>query len=263
MNNCYVYTHTRLDSNTIFYVGIGTHKARKTKHSRANERTKRTKHWKNIVAKTDYSIEIVHDDITWEQACKIEMQLIDLYKRNIDGGTLCNLTLGGEGRYGLKHSAETIKKMSDFAKGKIISTSQREKARLNALGNKNTLGYKRSKEFKLKCSIAQTGKKLSEETKQKIGDFNRGKKRSAEICLKISKANKGKTIPVETREKIRNTLLEKSYIPSKTHVKVINTKTGKIFDTIKEAANSIGMKRTTLYMQLIGKNRSSTDFKLV
>lgn len=187
MNNCYVYTHTRLDNNTVFYVGIGTHKARNTKHSRANETTRRTRHWKNIAAKTNYKIEIVFDNITWQKACELEIELISTYKRYIDGGTLCNLTLGGEG-----------------AMGRIV--------------------------------------------KQEVRD-------------KISKSLQGHLIKDETKAKIRQTLLQKDYIPSKTHRKVIDTNTGQIYSTIQDAANSINMKRTTLYMQLIGKNKSSTNFK--
>jgi len=189
MNNCYVYTHTRLDNNTVFYVGIGTHKARQTKHSRANERTRRTKHWKNIVAKTNYIIDIVFDNVQWDAACKLEIDLISKYKRDIEGGTLCNLTLGGEGAF-----------------GRIV--------------------------------------------RQEVRD-------------KISKTLKGHKLSQATKEKIRQTLLNKDYIPSKTHKKVIDTKSGEIFLTTKDAAKSIGMQRTTLCMQLSGKNKNSTNFKLL
>lgn len=44
------------------------------------------------------------------------------------------------------------------------------------------------------------------------------------------------------------------------HRRVINTKTGVIFGSIAQAAESIGMHRTTLNFQLLGKNPNKTDF---
>ncbi len=46
--------------------------------------------------------------------------------------------------------------------------------------------------------------------------------------------------------------------------KVINIKNGRIFDSIKEAAESIGMRRANLAVQLSGKNNriNKTDFRL-
>lgn len=46
------------------------------------------------------------------------------------------------------------------------------------------------------------------------------------------------------------------------NVKTIDVKTGKIFNTIKEAANSIKMNTITLYHQLYGRNPNKTDFML-
>ena len=55
----YVYRHIRLDKNEPFYIGIGSDMTNK----RANEKARRSKFWKKIVAKTDYEIEILFDDI--------------------------------------------------------------------------------------------------------------------------------------------------------------------------------------------------------
>lgn len=44
MNNYYIYKHTRLDTNEIFYIGIS-----KTKnYKRAFDKSKRSIFWKNI-----------------------------------------------------------------------------------------------------------------------------------------------------------------------------------------------------------------------
>ena len=59
-----VYRHRRLDTNEIFYVGIG--KAETRAHNKSNNRSL---FWKNIVNKTNYSVEIIARDISWEEAC--------------------------------------------------------------------------------------------------------------------------------------------------------------------------------------------------
>jgi hypothetical protein len=54
------------------------------------------------------------DDLTWEQACEKEIEFIKLYGRSDLGlGSLCNLTEGGEGVIGMRHSDETKKKLSE------------------------------------------------------------------------------------------------------------------------------------------------------
>lgn len=48
----YVYKHIRLDTNEIFYIGIGSDK----KHLRAYSQRGRNKMWKEIVKKTQYAM---------------------------------------------------------------------------------------------------------------------------------------------------------------------------------------------------------------
>lgn len=61
----------------------------------------------------------------------------------------------------------------------------------------------------------------------------------------------------EIRNKGRVVLRNKSGTYTK---KVINNKTGEIFNTIKEAALSIGLKTSTLCAMLAGRNSNKTDF---
>jgi len=115
-----VYKHIRLDTNEVFYVGIGSNK------KRAYSKAKRTKLWHNIVNKTDYTVEITHRDLIWEEACTIEKYLISFYGKKADEtGTLVNLTDGGDGRCGSKPSQETKEKMSNSHKG--LNTWQKER----------------------------------------------------------------------------------------------------------------------------------------
>ena len=72
----------------------------------------RNNHWNSIINKTDYEVEILFDEIEYDYAKIKEIEFISLYKRKIDGGTLCNITLGGEGALGIKHTEEAKRKIS-------------------------------------------------------------------------------------------------------------------------------------------------------
>jgi hypothetical protein len=93
----YVYTYTRLDKNEIFYVGIGSD----TRYKRAKNLSLRTDYFKKIINKSKYKLDIVFDNLTWEEACQKEIEFIALYGRiDLKTGTLVNFTNGGEGRLG-------------------------------------------------------------------------------------------------------------------------------------------------------------------
>ena len=76
-DNYFVYKHWRKDTNEVFYVGIGkirTDKLATTfkmKHYRAYSKYKRNPIWKNIVAKTEYEVEIFKDNLTKEEAISL------------------------------------------------------------------------------------------------------------------------------------------------------------------------------------------------
>lgn len=133
-----VYQHIRLDTNEIFYIGIG--KSQKRAFSINN----RNKHWHNIVNKTNYKIEILHNNIScWKLACNIEIHLIQIYgRKDLELGTLVNMTDGGDGilnskhNLGKKHSEETKLKMSIKAKQRPpFSKEHMEKLRLSCIGS--------------------------------------------------------------------------------------------------------------------------------
>ena len=195
-----VYRHTH-DDGTIFYIGIGK------KLKRAYTKDRRSPIWKYAVNKYGLNVEILHDDVPWNEACQIEMDLIKQYGRKAFGeGTLVNLTEGGEGRLGLKASKETKAKMSEshmglntwskgrtmskeekqsrqdymdkhvpFAKGHIKSEESRRRTSEKLKGRKLALGSRRTEEHKQRISIERTGegnpmfgKNHSEDTKQKM-----------------------------------------------------------------------------------------------
>lgn len=123
----YLYRHIRLDKNEPFYIGIGSD----SNFERAKTKLSRNVFWKRIVDKTDYLIEIMFENLSWEDACKKEKEFIQLYgRRDLHMGTLVNLTNGGDGQS--TPSAETLIKL------KYVKTKEhREKLRNAKLGSKN------------------------------------------------------------------------------------------------------------------------------
>jgi hypothetical protein len=139
-DNFYVYTHTRTDINQIFYVGIGKtppiHKVYKhnTKYSRAYEKAKRTKFWKNIVNKTEYKVDIVYESSNEEEVKLKEIELISLYGRKCcdDSGILVNFSLGGNRHGGIKNRGIKINQI-DINTKKIIKVWDELKDKQNEL----------------------------------------------------------------------------------------------------------------------------------
>ena len=121
MHQYYVYEHWRKDKNECFYVGIGKIlKLSKvygfnTKYSRAFEKTKRSDYWKNIVAKTDYSVKIVFESFNKKEIEEKEIELIAFYGRSAydSSGILVNFSKGGD--------------LNDFPKRRDIRISQIDK----------------------------------------------------------------------------------------------------------------------------------------
>lgn len=107
---------------------------------------------------------------------------------------------------------------------------------------------KHSEESKLKNSISNTGRVVSEETRQKLSKSMTGKKQSDEHIRTLSnrrKGNKnclGRVISQETKNKISSN--------NKLSKLVLNTQTGIYYDSMKEAAASIGIKPNTLQKRL-------------
>lgn len=166
-NIFYVYVHRRLTDNKPFYVGKG-------KGNRAFTSNGRNDYWKNTKDKHGFSVEIVFENLTEDEAFQCEKDTITEFR--YFGYPLTNLTDGGEGVSGIKQSAETIRK-------RVL---------------KNT-GKKRTEETKLLLSNSLKGKIVSEETRKKISEASRGRIRDASAVEKTAKSNTGKKRSTETK----------------------------------------------------------------
>jgi hypothetical protein len=121
----YLYRHIRLDNNEPFYIGIGSDNG----YYRAKS-LKRNIFWKRITSITNYEIEIMFEDISYEEACNKEKEFIKLYGRSINGGTLCNLTDGGEGTLGILRD-ENVRRNIGISSKKKWDIDLRKKQSIN------------------------------------------------------------------------------------------------------------------------------------
>lgn len=97
----YVYLHKYASGpkvDQVFYVGKG-------KNGRADSLTVRNPHWANIVAKYGRNVDIAQSNMTEGEAFLLEMWLIAKYRHL--GYKLANMTDGGEGPTGYRHTAKT------------------------------------------------------------------------------------------------------------------------------------------------------------
>lgn len=208
-----VYRHIRLDTRQPFYIGIGVNEAR------AYSIKNRNKHWCNIVDKCGYEVQILFDDLDYEEAKLKEVEFITLYGRNnISNGLLCNLTDGGDGSLGYKPTEEALLKISKTSKGRIKTKEQIDKWKQNMSFTKSEetkekirqtlLGKKHTEERKDNQRKAHLGKKLSQETKDKLSQINKGIKKgpfSPEHIEKLRDSHKGIKQSDETKLKRKQT----------------------------------------------------------
>lgn len=176
----------------------------------------------------------IANGLTKKQAQKMEILHIAMWvRKDLGTGILHNRTNGGDGVTG--HSPETRKKMSDAKKGRRFTMSEKHKAAIS----RSRMGHVVTEETREKIRIKRAlqtialhsedakrkigkknsgtgngmfGKKLSDETKQRISTAIKGRVVSEETRAKISKATKGKPRrpwSEELREKMKNRPIRK------------------------------------------------------
>jgi len=176
------------------YIGqtIETLNERKAKHISCACLKKDNIYFHNTIkkhGKENFIWEVLTECNSLKELNKTEIEMIEKYNTFESG---YNLTKGGEGRVGCKHTEESKKKMSEATKGE----------------NNGMYGKRHSKKTKEKMSESRKGERsfwygrhLTEESKRKQSESMKGeknpnynKKFSIETRQKMSKATKGKYI---------------------------------------------------------------------
>jgi hypothetical protein len=170
----YVYRHIRIDKNEPFYIGIG--KDDTYKRAYQSSKTKRSDFWHNIASK-GYEVEILMDNLNWEQACEKEKEFISIYgRKDLGQGSLVNLTNGGDGAIEIsKESIESIRKKLTGLKQSEYTKNKRKETLKKVWQNEDLRNLKR----------IQSSNIMSNEIRKKISDkltgIKRGKRKEEHI----------------------------------------------------------------------------------
>jgi hypothetical protein len=133
-------------------------------------------------------IKKVEESVSDAQAIEFEMFVIS-EMRDI-GITLTNMTDGGDGAKGYKHTEEHLEYISKKFKGRVVSEETKQKMRKpkpeqgkeNMAKARITSTYRPSEETKKKTSLSMIGKTFSDEHKSKISAALTGKLKPKKQC---------------------------------------------------------------------------------
>jgi hypothetical protein len=220
----YVYRHIRLDVNQPFYIGIGSDSL--FKRAFESKSNRRNSIWNKIVSKTSYRVEILFENLSWEEACIKEIEFISLYgRKNINTGVLCNLTDGGEGTLNCIPSKET-----------------KALLKIRMTGSNNPMyGKTHSPEIIEQIRLKNLGRKAP----------NKGKPMSERQKLLLSSVKKGSKAWNKGLKNVNGLGLAKT---------VLDLTTGIFYESCKEAAFSLSYKPSTLRSMLNGINKNKSSF---
>jgi hypothetical protein len=195
---------------------------------------RRNKIWNDIVNKNigKFISQILFECDTEQQANEKEIEFISLYgRKNLGTGTLANLTDGGDGCMGMRHNEIVRKKMSESRSGeknclskKVINVDTKEV-------------YVNIPLLSEKCGIGKwwlykliSGKRRNYTPYVFYDDY---------LKMGIDWA-------------ISNSNMDKQKVVLSNWEKIIDTKTGVIYNNKREAAMSVGITTSKLLRQLRG-----------
>ena len=193
IKNFYVYGIFEPYATVPFYVGKGSG-LRFTQHTYEAQQERDTKSgkgnkWKSnkirkiLRAGLKPEVQLFKENLTEQEAFSLEKIIIEFYGLRVDVcGPLVNLSYGGEGQSGYKHTDEAKAKISERMAGennpvygrsgtfKGMKHTEATKARIRAasLSDSNPMrGNTHTDEVKRICSESSKGRPQSEETRKK------------------------------------------------------------------------------------------------
>lgn len=172
-NIYYLYKHISLDSNEIFYIGVGVKRkfysnTFESKYERAHNCNGRSSFWKNYVNKHGRKVEIIFEIDDRDLILNKEKEFIKLYgRRDLCLGRLVNLTDGGELPIFLNKNSELKRrnKISEALKKRVrkletfIKISQSKYKRIIRSDNKEFISLTEAAK-EMNISIAAISKSL-------------------------------------------------------------------------------------------------------
>jgi len=187
----YVYILRRPDNGAPFYVGKGKGNRLQRCLEKSKNAILRGTVCKIIAAGSTPIREVVLRCVDENEAFAEERRLVLLYGRRNNGtGILANMTDGGEGPAGRRHTEEAKIKNRDAHIGRRLT--EEHKRKIGAAGK----GRAVSEETRRRQSLALTGRKMPPPTQ--------------EAREKISKAHRGRKHTEAAREAYRNAALERA-----------------------------------------------------
>lgn len=85
----YVYSHTRLDTGEVFYIGISSKDD--ADYTRAHVKSGRNDLWNNVVSECEFSVNIIFENVSIEFAKEKERELIAKFGLVSSNGCLTNV----------------------------------------------------------------------------------------------------------------------------------------------------------------------------
>jgi len=247
MERCYIYIHTRLDTQEVFYVGRGTvgkrvsGKCDTNTYKRAYVKHLANKYWMNITNSIPWEVIIVHDYLTWDESIELEKKYIKEYgRKDLGVGTLINFTDGGEG-----------------SRGAIASDYSKEIQRVRMSGENNPNKRPESR-WKQSIRMKENNPMKNKETALKVvaakaeawanGRPNPLKGKPREDVRQNNLLNNPAKKP-EAREKIKQARAKRDMKGGNSPVakKVLDTRTGLEYNSIIECAAGIGKTTVTVF----------------
>lgn len=268
-----VYRHLK-PNGEVFYIGIGSNLKRPYKKS------DRSKYWKSKVKKyPNYEVQILTTGLTKEDACELEQILISWYKReDCCGGTLVNLTDGGESTFGRIMEDWQKEYLSELKKegyangtykidkeGAYKGVIERNKRWEENPQLKKDMSIKVAEKI-AKNNLLRIDRKTNEilesfsnfiELKDKYPDV--GKSVIYSVCNGNKKSYKGFLWRYQDKETME--IKEPFIAEDKVKKKVVCTKDLIIYESCAFSAKIIGMLPKTLNAKLNNKNPNDTNLK--
>ena len=191
----------------------------------------------------NFQHEILCEGLTAEEAIQLEIDLISKY-RSAEKEHGYNLTNGGGGRVGLKHTEKTKEKMSKAAKGK-----------------------KKSEQHRANLSKANEIRFKDPEERKKVSNGRKGVKFTPEQCKKLSEARMGFKFSDEAKKNMSVAALQSWTIERKLKArKPVNQydlqgNFIKTFTGIREAGATLGIKSGHISSCCKGERKTIGGYK--